>query len=354
MTCPNIYLGSAYLGVDRFSDVALPAWYHNDAIVLTGYDVTTTYDVPVDTAVGGYVRANNHGTDDSPSTRIELYWWDPATNFPALPARRILQTDQQIPGATIGPSGSEGALDTGFTYTFSTLGHFCLLARLDNNGPPTTNNPPCSTEQHFGTSSPPTDPLQAIHNINVVAPPPSPSPAPGGAGGAGFMAFGFAATNMQPDVEKTQLHIRVLDPGQHRQELLHLVANPNVDRALSRRGVKFAVPNGVRLGEGRERILYRREHIHEDTPQHCIPRIGSLGQVNPAVVKRLLAPGEKLMEAKKPRELELIRGEARQIFLEVEPCGREHVAYAVEVNHVAAGRAIGGLVCIFVPPHRYL
>jgi len=333
MTCPNIYLGTG-----RFGAAPLAHDYGNDAIILSSYDVT------VSTTVFGQLRVNNHGTDDSPSSHVELYWSDPGTNFPALASRLIFAADQVIPGAAVG--GDEGELVTNWSYSFPTVGHFCLLARLENNSPPSGAG---CTSQGYNSSSPPTDPQSAIHNINVI------SPAPKKAEAANkFMGFGFMAMNLQRDTQKTFLEVHALEPKKDREKLLNLVSLPGVDRILSQRRLKFAVPGGLHLGEGRERLVLRREHFAKDTPASCIPRMRTLGQVGPETLQRLLLPGARLAEAKGKHELDLMYGEARQTFIQVETSGRDKVAYAVEVTHKAEdGRVIGGLVCIFVPPHDY-
>lgn len=341
MTCPNIYLGTG-----RFGNRPLPAEYGNDAIILSSYTLTQNQ------TVFGQVRVNNHGTDNSPDTTVELFWADPATNFAAVTSQRIFETIAvHVPGAT--GAGVQGEWIQNWSYQFPTVGHWCLLARVENSVNPSGAG---CVAQGYDVLSPPTDPQSAIHNINVIAPPPPP-PAPGGGGGGGGaggrMGFAFAAVNMQRDVEKTFIQIDVLDPAKDKAKLQHLVSIPGIHRALAQRHVKFAEPNGVQLGEGRERLLYRPEHFAKHNPV-CAPRMRVSGEVDAATIKRMLVPGSKLADIKGKHELELMFGEARQTFIQVEPCGKEHVAYAVEVTHKAEnGRVIGGLVCIFVPPHKF-
>ena len=166
------------------------------------------------------------------------------------------------------------------------------------------------------------------------------------------MAFAFAAANMQRDVEKTFLEVRALDPGKDRESLEHLVALRALHLTLARRKLKFAVPKSVHIGEGRERILYRREQF-EDSAQDKIPRMRT-GEINGDVMHRLLTPGSKLADVTKGRvDIDLLFGEARQMIIQVEPSSRDQVAYVVEVNHTSEdGRNIGGLVCIFIPPYE--
>jgi hypothetical protein len=332
MSCPNIYFGTG-----RFGAGPLAAEYGNDAIVLASYSPV------VNQTVFGEVHVKNHGTDDSPVSHLELYWSDPGTNFPALPSRRIFETDHLVPGTAIGaPNDEEFVMP--WSYAFPTVGHFCLLARIDMNSVP----PNGCTKQGYSTASPPTDPQSAIHNINVV------NAAPKKFGANKIMGFGFMAVNMQKDTQKTFLEVRALDPGKDREKLLNLVSLPAIHRLLSPLGVKFALPAGLHLGDGRERILYRREHFDKATPLNCVPRIHTLGEVDAETIKRLLMPGSKLLEAKGKHEIDLLHGEARQTFIQVEAGSQERVAYAVEVTHHAEdGRVIGGLTTIFVPPHDY-
>jgi len=332
MSCPNIYFGSG-----RFGAGPLAAEYGNDAIVLASYDVT------VSTTVFGQVHVKNHGTDDSPISHLELYWSDPATNFPALASRLIFETDDLVPGTAIGDPTDE-ELVVPWSYSFSTVGHYCLLARIDMNSVP----PGGCTKQTYNTASPPTDPQSAIHNINVV------NAAPKKFGADKFMGFGFMAVNMQRDTQKTFLEVHALDPRKDREKLLNLVSIPGIDRLLSARGVKFALPASLHLGDGRERILYRREHFAKGCHANCVPRIRTLGEVDAETIKRLLLPGTKLVEAKGKHELDLLHGEARQTFIQIEASDRDKVAHVVEVTHKAEdGRVIGGLTTIFVPPHDY-
>ncbi|MEO6603629.1 MAG: hypothetical protein ABIQ16_27345 [Polyangiaceae bacterium] len=332
MSCPNIYFGTG-----RFGAGPLAAQYGNDAIVLASYDVV------VNATVFGEVHVKNHGTDDSPVSHLELYWSDPGTNFPAIPSRRIFETDHLVPGTAIGaPNDEEFVIP--WSYPFPTVGHYCLLARIDMNSVP----PNGCTKQGFSTASPPTDPQSAIHNINVV------KTAPKMAGANKFMGFGFMAVNMQKDTQKTFLEVHALDPAKDREKLLHLAAIPGIDRLLSPLRVKFALPAGLQLGDGRERIIYRREHFTKDIPAKLVPRMRTLGEVDAETIKHLLMPGTKLLDAKGKHEIDLHYGEARQTFIQVEASGRDKVAYAVEVTHKAEdGRVIGGLTTIFVPPHDY-
>ena len=121
-----------------------------------------SYDVQVNTLVAGQVRVNNLGTDDSPTSHMELYLSE-APGFATNQKRLIFDHNAIVPGAVQG--GTQGEYTINFSYTFSTLGHYVLLARVENNSPPTGA---ACTKQGYDTSSPATNAQTAIHYLNVV------------------------------------------------------------------------------------------------------------------------------------------------------------------------------------------
>lgn len=151
--CPNVYIGT-----DRYGNRPLAPQANNDGLVMN------SYDIKVDTLVFGQVRINNHGTDNSPSTSVELYWTD-RVDSPATPVARFIgEFTTVVPGSAIGAESDE-QVATNFSYTFPTVGKFYLLARLVNNSPPGGNN---CIQQGYDSSFPLVDPQSAIHEINVV------------------------------------------------------------------------------------------------------------------------------------------------------------------------------------------
>jgi hypothetical protein len=150
-SCSNIYLGSG-----RFGANPRPASLANDAIVLLDYEVT------VNTVIFGEVHVKNLGTNDSPSTHIELYL-SQSPGFATNHSQLIFEENAVVPGAAIGGDGGEYA--TPWSYTFPAVGHYVLLARVENNSPPTGA---ACTMQGYDLSSPATDALTAIHYLNVV------------------------------------------------------------------------------------------------------------------------------------------------------------------------------------------
>jgi hypothetical protein len=150
-SCSNIYLGSG-----RFGANPRPATVANDAIVLLDYEVK------VNTVIFGEVHVENLGTDDSPSTHIELFV-SQSPGFATNHSQLIFEQNAVVPGAAIG--GDVGEYVTPWSYTFSTVGRYVLLARAENNSPPTGA---ACTMQGYDTSSPTTDALTAIHYLNVV------------------------------------------------------------------------------------------------------------------------------------------------------------------------------------------
>jgi hypothetical protein len=150
-SCSNIYLGSG-----RFGANPRPASLANDAIVLVDYEV------PVNTVIFGQVQVKNLGTDDSPTSHIELYL-SQAPGFATNQGQLIFEQNAIVPGATI--AGDVGDYTIPWSYTFSTVGHYVLLARIENNSSPV--GAACS-KQGYDTSSPTTDAQTAIHYLNVV------------------------------------------------------------------------------------------------------------------------------------------------------------------------------------------
>ncbi len=349
MVCPQIYLGTGR------SASPLPADYGNDSIGVSGAPLTEGEAILIP------VTAYNHG-DVSPPTSVELYWSDPTTGFLAVSTRLIGKTNlpDGVPSASTVPP-TEGSIATNFPWAPDSNalgtngGHVCLLARLNNLAAPSDGT--CS-QQTYNSASPATDPLSAIHNVQIIAPP-SPKPAPPGPRRHWPIWFAFAATNTLRDHEDTKLIVRVLDPARDREKLQGLVASPAIDRALACRNLKFAVPNGVQIAEGRERIITplppAQFPVHHGGTHTCTPRISRLGALTAQLAPHLIAPGTKLIEAGHGAiDFKLLPGEQRQTLIQVEPGDHENAVYAVEVAHEGAnGHAIGGLVLLFVPPHNY-
>ncbi len=385
MTCPQIYLGRSRMAAP------LPADYANDAIGISGAPIpaSSTTVIPV--------TVKNHGTDNSPATTVELYWSDPTTGFHAVYARRIgspVGITAGIPGAISSPV-LEGERSAYFGWAPDPSivgvngGYVCLMAIAYNTTPPRT---PC-VQQTNNSASPATDPLSALYNVQVIAAQADPCRDPDDPGdprdpygddadprgreatgdgdsgerrdrvdpGRRPMWFAFAATNILRDQEDTKLHVRALDPVTDRAKLQRLVALPALHRELSCRRLKFALPTRVQVAAGRERLLVPLGSDHGPRepgpvdPHACVPRMSRLGAMTNSVALRHLLPGAKLLDATHgPIDLKLLPGEQQQTFVRVEPSGREHELYAIEVRHEGAdGRPIGGLELLFISPHDY-
>jgi hypothetical protein len=301
------------------------------------------------------VTVQNAGTDDAPATQMELYWSNPTTGFQAVLSQRIGSVGLPgVPGSTGSPGGdgmisNTFAWDPGSDALTTNGGHVCLLAIVFNTVAPGG----ACVQQTNNSVSPATDPLSAIHNVQLVmGPPPPPPPRPAPPPRRRWpMWFAFAATNTLR-LEDTKLHVRVLDPAQHREKLEAIVAQRPIDAALAARRLKFALPNGVEFVEGRERVI---GHVGKILVDHCPPRISRLGALTPELAQRYALPGARFIEAARgPVDLKLLPGEQRQTLVRVDPCDSENVVYAVEVEHTSAdGHPIGGLVLLFVPPHDY-
>jgi hypothetical protein len=167
------------------------------------------------------------------------------------------------------------------------------------------------------------------------------------------MNFAFAAADAIVDAEQSQIEVRALDPDKDRARLENLVADPAVFRALSGRCGKFALPEGLVLGEGIESVVLPRPAMvlkPKSKSLRSLPRMGQLGPLPNRIAQRLLKPGTRLTDASKGLALKLVPGEMRQIIVHVAP-RKGNVFHAVDVNHVGPNcRPIGGLTVIFVPP----
>jgi hypothetical protein len=356
MTCPNLYIGNS------LAEAPPTPFWQNPAIDPASTDMTEGVPVTIP------VTVRNAGTDDSPDIRLQLYWSNPTTGFMALMSRQIGQEDYPtVPGMTTFPA------EDGFvTHTFNwnptneaattNGGHVCLLARVRMLSDPPDTDGVC--EQQIYGADPTTDPLQGIRNIHVyeasmmMAEPGFPG---GGDDGNDmrFMQFAFAATNILRDTEDTRLTVRVLDPGKDRKALKQLVADRLVDRTLRSRRLKFAVPDALLVGAGRERVVVPRflslgRETKVGLAQACAPRLSRTGPLSKRRLAHVLAPGEKMMDVKKPIDMKLLPGEMRQTVVQIERNGKDRAVYAVEVRHESAkGKPIGGLTILFVPPHDY-
>lgn len=349
MSCPDLYLGPSH-------DQAPPNPYWTNPAISP-----TTTSMTVGTGITIHVTARNHGTDAAPPTLVELFWSDPTTGFPAVASRLIgsyIFQDTNIPpdailGATsIPPADGEATVPFAWTPTAEAAGtnggHVCLLARLSMASPPAGG-----CEQQIYTNSPTTDPRSAIHNVHVYA-----AKSAVGAGSDEAMGFAFAATNTLPHLADTKLSVRVLDPklADHRRRLQLVMSQRAIHDTLAKRQLKFAVPNGLLVGQGRECVqlpaaMLRNAGRGVQTP---LPRVQRTGPVSAQLLSRLLNPGTKLAEPKaRAIDLNLLPGEIRQTLVQVAPARVDNAVYAVEVEHRGADDTpIGGLTILFVPAHR--
>ncbi len=341
MSCPDIYINPTYWITPH------PAEYGNLAIDVGAGGTNFIQGV----ARTVRVTVRNHGTDDSPNSRLQLYWADPSTGFTLMG-----QIDADKFGTAPGGDGiaidgewpENFAFNPDATVVGTNLGHVCLLARVQNT---TSPGGACSVQSYVTPAA--TDARSAIRNIHVSAPAPSPRPSPPPGGGPGGMHFAFAASNNLAGVEDTRLEVRALDPAQDKERLATLFSDRALFHTLAKRHVKLSIPDGVRIAEGRERIVLPRPSVILRSGEHChgYPRIGRLGPLSDRRAAKLLFPNTKLMDAKKPIDLKLIPGEMRQMIVHVVPCKGERPFYVIAVDHkTAEGYPIGGLNLVFIPP----
>ncbi|HEY6079020.1 MAG TPA: CARDB domain-containing protein [Polyangiaceae bacterium] len=343
MTCPDLYIGAS-----RAAAPPSPFWT-NPAIAPPSTNLEQGVAVTINVSV------RNHGSDDSPATTLQLFYSDPQTGFSTIGQIGSNQTITVL-GATTLPV-ADGIVTTPFGWTppaAATLpngGHVCLLARVRmQTDPPDSEGINC-VQEIYG-ANPPTDKLQGIRNIHVYA------PAGAKKGRRKAMQFAFGAMNNLPDTDKTVLQVKLLDPQQDIEALEALADDAVVDQALRARRLKFAVPNALLVGTGRERVQNTRFRAYlkaaAGTELPCPPRLSRTGPIAGDVLPHLMAPGTKLADAQGALQLSLNPGEISQTIVQVEPCKRDDAVYAVQISHAGAdGRPIGGLTILFVPPHDY-
>jgi hypothetical protein len=333
MSCPNIYLGPS------ITQAPPSPYWTNPAI-----DVASV-EFPVGEPTSVSVIARNHGTDNSPLSRIELFWSDPAASFAAVPTRRIGYFDLNVVGATV--SGG-GTIDVDTTHAFAWTppdeaaindGHVCLLARITNLMSPGNG---CMNQSYL-EATPWQDARSAIRNIHVYH----------AVKAEKMMAFGFASENTLLDGKATELTARPLDPQNDRKRLEQLLTDRALRKALTARRLKFAVPNDVLIAEGRGRVLLTKQLLARKDAS-AMMYVGKLGEVSAEYVDKLVAPGRKLAVAKQPYRLDLTPGERVQSFVQIETTGRDDVVYAVDIEQRSEdGVSIGGLTVFFVPANDF-
>ena len=158
-SCPNIYLG-----IGRYKSPQ-PKDFANAAV---GSPAMLT----VGEAILLAVEVNNHG-DNSPPVQVELFWGDPSDGCQAKTGREIGDASfaSGIPGASAAPP-AEGISDTHVSWVPSAAalstngGKVCILARLHDLTAPQQLG---CTQQSYNSTSPASDPLSAVHEVQLVA-----------------------------------------------------------------------------------------------------------------------------------------------------------------------------------------
>jgi hypothetical protein len=156
--CPDIYINPTYWTTPHVSEVA------NMAIDVGSQGTTF---VQGQTRVI-QVTVRNHGTNNSPNSRLQLYWTNPATDY--APMTQIdVDKFVVVPGSdgagTDGPAAENFAFTPDVSVISTNGGHVALLVRVQFNSSPGT---PCLAQGYFGP--PDIDARSAIRNIDVVPP----------------------------------------------------------------------------------------------------------------------------------------------------------------------------------------
>lgn len=349
MKCPDLYFGSS--SADSPPD---PYWA-NPAIIPPLGPLTDggTYII--------HVMLRNNGKPDAPPTTVELLMSPPTIDIPSN-SNHIAKLTYSLD--TVEGTRRSGIADIPFQWiacgVSSGGGYLSYLARAKMDADPECDDDEVCRKQCYSRSSPTTDRLTAINSVHVIRDSVcSKSRKSDNGGDRSTMSFAFLATNSAADCQKSSMRVRALDSKkkEDRVRLELLIANRNIEDSLARIGQKFSLPKAVFLGEGRGRERVAPFSKTCNCASMPIPQIGRLGRLDQGEIADLLPPREKLIdvtEGKKSLNLELPFEERRQIILSIDASTKEDDIYAVEVEHVDLdGKSIGGITCIFVPPHNF-
>jgi len=322
-----------YFGPDNSADWASHAPdYANAGINPASYEILQNTPVNID------VKVQNHGGDDAPGTSVELYYMIPTTGFPVSSATLIQAWSVLVPASTTFPA-ADGSWGTSLSYSFPTLGHFCLRGRIfnDNLG-------------LYPSGDPPTDPMSAIHNIQIVT---TLSPR------IQRMYFAFAATNPLKHAVATRLVATPLDPDKHAETLQRLLEIPAVYR-VAERGTKFKLPAELNLGLGVERFIPKLDGSHLRDNVGCVAAhpatFGNVGSLCSPVAQALLSSRTEHKDIH-TLDVDLLPLESRQTIVELVAAEGDGILHAVEIHHETKEgkpRNLGGLIILYRLPRTFL
>jgi hypothetical protein len=297
-----------------------------------------SYEILQNTPVNIDVKVQNHGGDDAPGTSVELYYMIPTTGFPVVSATLIQAWSVLVPAATSFPV-ADGAWGTSISYSFPTLGHFCLRGRTFNDG-----------LGLYPSGDPPTDPMSAIHNIQIVTTLSHKSRR---------MFFAFAATNPLKQAVATRLVATPIDPEKHTEALKRILEIPAVYR-VAEGGTKFKLPAEVNISLGIERFIPKLGGNVIRAGAECMraqpATFGNVGTLRSSVARALLNTRTEQTD-KHVIDVDLLPLESRQTIVELVAGEGDGTLHAVEIHHETKEdkpRNLGGLVIIYRLPRTFL
>jgi len=298
-----------------------------------------TYEIEQNANVNIHVKVQNHGDADAANTTVELYYMIPTTGFPLSSATLIKHWPDSVVTNVIVPARTDlppedGSWTATVTTSFPNLGHFCLRGNMFND-----------SASLYPSGDPPTDPMSAIHNIQIVAPA-APAPLPK------KLYFAFAATNPLKRAVSTRLVATPLDPEKHGENLQRILQIPAVYRAAER-GTRFKAIEQLNLNLGIERFVPKFTGApSRDAGKRmvCQPAtFGHVGTLRSAVAKELIASRTEKQDVHSV-DVDLLPFESRQTIIEVLPTAGDGTLHAVEIRHETKEdkpHHLGGLVIIY-------
>jgi hypothetical protein len=207
-----------------------------------------------------------------------------------------------------------------------------------------------------------TDPLSAVHNVQVVETL-SAASAPATVTRAmkgikrkevpGEVHFAFAATNPLNTTLQTEVVAQDLSLPKRNADLCAALHSPKLSKLTCCSKTESVEPAGVHLHLGIERVMARyfdsgRPGIDEFTYQGT--RIGHTGPVTPDIFDRICVTSKE----ETPSKFELRPFESRQVILGVVPKGKQGDVHTIEVVHRTVKekgkeqQELGRIVVIFV------
>jgi hypothetical protein len=307
------------------------------------------------------ITLRNAGTDSVADAVVRLYWADPSTSYLLTTCCLIREfTPRTVPARCDGADGTI-AIPLSLTAPFSPSS--CILGTSGGSVAFVARVYSLNAGAYPRQTGFDTDPLTAVHNVQIVNTAVAPAPAPATALRSiavapgiesvdrGAAHFAFAATNPTNETVRTEVIAHDLGKSDRQDDLRALLNTKKLrDIACCSHVESVEVEHcDVHLHLGIERVLARycdtgRPGIDEFVLQGA--RIGHVGPVNAATVPNILFRSRE----ETPSNFELRPFESRQVILGVVPKGRLGDINTIEIIHrtVKEHKVLGRMIVVFV------